>query len=140
MSPRTAGPSPVLFKPIHRAKLPEEHRIDDHHDQRPDSPTTTAGTAPSHAAVMPDSNAPSSLDATMNIVFTAPTRPRISCGVRTCTTVDRMTTLTMSDAPRTTSAASESGKLRERPKTMVATPKIATHDRSSTPARPRIGR
>src|ERR1035437_3621172 len=71
----------------------------------PTPPATTAGTVPSHAAVTPDSNCPTSFDAPMNIMLTALTRPRISSGVEICTRVCRTTTLTMSQAPSITSAA-----------------------------------
>ena len=47
----------------------------------PRPPATTAGTVPSHAAVMPDSNSPSSFEAPMNSMLTALTRPRIGSGV-----------------------------------------------------------
>src|SRR4051812_28374140 len=43
--------------------------------------TTTAGAAPSQAAVAPDSNSPSSLEAPMNTLFAALTRPRMAGGV-----------------------------------------------------------
>jgi len=47
----------------------------------PTPPRTTAGTAPNHCAVRPDSNWPTSLDAPMKTMLTALTRPRISSGV-----------------------------------------------------------
>ena len=68
-------------------------------------PSTAAGTVPNSAAVMPLSNWPSWLEALMNRKFTAPTRPRISSGVRSCTSEKRITTLTVSAAPRTASAS-----------------------------------
>ena len=70
----------------------------------------------------------------MNTALTAATRPRIASGVRSWRTVERTTTEMLSAAPRQKSAASESGKLVERPKTMVATPKAATATRSVRPA------
>ena len=85
-------------------------------------PTITAGTVPNQAAVTPDSNSPSSLEAPMNTAFTALTRPRISSGVSSCTSRWRTYTLTMSPAPITSSAASDSQKLPEAPNTMVASP------------------
>ena len=106
----------------------------------PIPPRTTAFTAPNHAAVIPDSNSPSSFDATTNIMLTALTRPRISFGVFSWTSVCRTTTLTMSEAPVTTSATSERRKERERPNTMVARPKMATHQNIVTPARRLSGR
>lgn len=44
----------------------------------------------------------------MKIMFTAATRPRITSGVRSCTRLWRMKTLTMSAAPESASAASDS--------------------------------
>ncbi len=81
----------------------------------PTPPTITAGTAPSQAAVRPDSSSPRSFELEMKTMLTALTRPRISCGVRSCTTVERITTLTMSVAPSTASAASDSPKCRDSP-------------------------
>ena len=53
-------------------------------------PSTIAGTRPNQAAVNPDSNSPSSLDAPINTEFTALTRPRIASGVSSCTSRPRM--------------------------------------------------
>ena len=100
---------------------------DGHDDQCPDASEDDGGTAPSHCAVSPDSNSPSSLLAPMKTMLTALTRPRIASGVASWTSAERTKTLTMSEAPAATRAASESAKLRESPKTTVATPKIATH-------------
>jgi hypothetical protein len=58
----------------------------------------------------------------MNTEFTALTRPRISSGVSTCTSVIRITTLTMSAPPLTASAASESGNECDIPKARIARP------------------
>ena len=71
---------------------------------------------------------------------TAITRPRISSGVRNCTSVARMITLTMSAAPKKISAASDSTKLLETPKTIVQIPNPATDHNNVGPARPRSGR
>ena len=71
----------------------------------------------------------------MKIEFTALTRPLFSSGVLICTRVCRTTTLTMSAAPRTASAARESRKDRERPKTIVMTPNSATQGNIRAPAR-----
>lgn len=49
-------------------------------------------------ASVPDSNAPSSLEAPMKMFSTAETRPRIASGVRSWTSVVRITTLTSSFA------------------------------------------
>src|SRR5262249_18221415 len=92
----------------------------------PTPPITTEGTVPNHAAVTPDSNSPSWFDEPMNTELTALTRPRISSGVCSWTSDDRITTLTMSDAPSSTSAASESGSDAETAKTIVATPNTPT--------------
>lgn len=64
-------------------------------------------------ATMPDSKPPSSLEVPMKGVFTAETRSRFSSGVRSCTMVWRMTTLTLSAAPQMTSKAKESAARRE---------------------------
>ncbi len=82
-------------------------------------PATTAVTLPTSAATTPDSKAPSSFDALMNTISTAPTRPRSSFGVTSATVVERMFMLIMSTKPLTASAASESGRERERPKTTM---------------------
>ena len=73
-------------------------------------------------------------------MLTALTRPRISCGVRSGTTVERITTLTMSVAPSRTSAASDSPKWRDSPNTIVATPNSATQPSRIGPARRVSGR
>ena len=62
-------------------------------------PISTAGTAPSQAAMTPARNSPSVPDEPVNIVFTAMTRPNISLGVRDSTSEWRITTLTASAAP-----------------------------------------
>jgi hypothetical protein len=67
-------------------------------------PSSTDATGPSSAAVAPDSNSPSWLLAPMKTELTALTRPRMSSGVSSCTSVWRMTTLTMSAAPPSASA------------------------------------
>src|ERR1043165_4076411 len=92
----------------------------------PMPPKTTAGTVPIRAAVVPDSNSPNSLEAPMNSMETAETRPRITSGVESWIRLPRILTLTMSDAPNTNSASSDSGNQVERPNTMVAMPKTAT--------------
>jgi hypothetical protein len=75
----------------------------------------------------------------MKTMFTALTRPRISSGVPSCTIVWRMITLTMSQAPTAISDAIDSARLRERPNTIVKTPKPATHQSIVAPARRRSG-
>ena len=76
----------------------------------------------------------------MKRLLNADTRPRSASGVRSCASVFRITTLTLSAAPAVASAASESGNQRERPKTMVATPKSTTARSSAGPARRNGGR
>lgn len=92
----------------------------------PIPPRTTAGTVPNQCAVSPDSNSPSWFEAPMNRPFTALTRPRISSGVSSCTKAPRMTMLTMSAAPSTTSTPRDSQNDFDRPKAMVARPKMPT--------------
>ena len=88
----------------------------------PTPPTTVAAIGPITAAMLPARNSPSSLLAPMNTPFTALTRPRMSSGVSSCTSVCRTTTLTMSAPPLTASATSESVKSRENPKTTIDAP------------------
>ncbi len=76
----------------------------------------------------------------MKTMFTALTRPRIASGVAFCSRTRRTTTLTMSAAPSVTSAASESAKLFESPKTIVAAPNTATATSILIPALPPMGR
>ena len=92
----------------------------------PTPPSTAAGTAPNSAAVTPLSNWPSWLEALMNRKFTAPTRPRISSGVASCTSEKRITTLTVSAAPRTASASTDSHIQCDSANTTVAAPKTIT--------------
>ncbi len=47
-------------------------------------PEITEGTTPSRRAMLPDSNAPISLDEPMNMLLTADTRPFMCSGVRVC--------------------------------------------------------
>src|SRR3954463_1014451 len=96
----------------------------------PTPPPTTDATGPNAAAVMPDSNAPSSFDVTMKIVFTADTRPRIGSGVSSCTSVPRTTTLTLSSAPITANIVNDRTGSVERPKAIVANPKPITDNNS----------
>ena len=70
----------------------------------------------------------------MNSELTALTRPRMASGVDNCTSVPRMITLTMSDAPSSSSAISDKDRLRESPNTMVNTPNPATHHSMVVPA------
>ena len=65
--------------------------------------------------------------------LTALTRPRISAGVRNCTSEKRITTLTTSAAPITASAASDRMRLVDSANTMIAAPKIATTANSTLP-------
>ena len=71
----------------------------------------------------------------MKTRFTADTRPRSSSGVWSWTTVWRITTLTLSSAPATTSAASDSQNHVDSPKTMIASPNPATDQTKTRPER-----
>ena len=92
----------------------------------PTPPSTAAGIAPNKAAVTPLSNWPSWLEALMNRKFTAPTRPRISSGVASWTSEKRITTLTISAAPRIASASTDSHIHCDSANTTVATPNTIT--------------
>src|SRR5215831_7082477 len=85
-------------------------------------------------ATRPDSNAPSSFDVPIKREFSADTRPRVLSGVRTCTRVDRTTTLMLSQEPSRQSIAIESQKFREIPNTTVTVPKPATATNRVRPA------
>ena len=75
----------------------------------------------------------------MKIISTAVTRPRISSGVANSVKVARMMTLIMSLAPRSTSAISETVRLRDSPKIIVNTPNPATAQSNFGPEFPRNG-
>src|SRR5579884_3550565 len=100
----------------------------------PMPPDTTEMIGPKNCATRPDSKPPSSLDAPTNRLLTAATRPRRASGVRVSTSVPRITTLTLSRPPNKNSIASESQNERERPKTIVASPKPATAHSKLLPA------
>jgi len=85
------------------------------------------------AAVAPDSNSPSWLDAPMKMELTAATRPRMSSGVSSCVSVCRVTTLMLSAAPVKARASIDSHTDCDRPNTMVARPKAATDSSSRVP-------
>ena len=89
-------------------------------------PITTAGTAPTRAAAMPDSKAPSSFDAPMNSSSTALARPRISSGVGERPSVNRSTTLTMSSSASHGEREQREPVPSERPKAMIESPKRQT--------------
>ena len=76
----------------------------------------------------------------MKTMFTALTRPRIASGVASCTSADRTKTLTMSEAPMSTRATSDTAKLRDRPNAIVAAPKTATQANILAPAAFSMGR
>ena len=90
---------------------------------------------PNSEAVRPDSNSPNWFDVPTNIEFTADTRPRMASGVCSCTSDERTTMESTSEAPSTASARSDSGKEVDRPKATVARPKSATARNIFTPAR-----
>jgi len=58
------------------ANLGPHPRGQRHDDDRPIPPLTTEATGPKKRATVPDSNSPSSLEALMNTLLTAETRPR----------------------------------------------------------------
>src|SRR5579883_413085 len=91
----------------------------------PMPPATTETTGPNNCASAPDSKPPSWFEAPMNSELTAPTRPRISSGVRSNTRVLRITTLMLSNAPSRKSIMKESANEWDRPKTTVTAPKAA---------------
>ena len=76
----------------------------------------------------------------MNMVLTAPTRPRSASGVRICTRTWRITTLTLSAAPATARAAAATHAEVLRPNQMVAAANTATLQSSTGPARRNSGR
>ena len=67
-----------------------------------------------------------SLDAPVNTELTALTRPRISSGVAICINVVRIFTLTMSAAPRTAIATSDTHRISDSPNATVQIPKTTT--------------
>ena len=75
----------------------------------------------------------------MNTELSALTRPRIASGVSSCTSVCRMTTLTMSAAPETASASIDSATEVESANTPIASPNTATAAISRWPAPRSIG-
>ena len=68
-------------------------------------PISTAAVVPNSEAITPARKSPSWFEVPVNKEFTALTRPRIMSGVSTWINVCRMTTLTMSATPSTTSTA-----------------------------------
>ena len=106
----------------------------------PMPPLTTLATGPKSRATAPLSKPPSSFEHSMNMVLTAPTRPRRRSGVRIWTRTWRITTLMLSAAPATASANTASQGTVEKPKTMVATAKTATLPSSAWPALRKFGR
>src|SRR3712207_6544697 len=101
-------------------------------------PLTTETTGPNQCATNPDSRPPNSLEDPIKTLLTAETRPRIWSGVRSCTSVCRITTLMLSNAPVKNSMANESQNDLDSPKTIVARPNPATARSRLRPAR-RIG-
>jgi hypothetical protein len=73
-------------------------------------------------AVAPARNSPNWLLALMKVALTALTRPRISSGVSSCTSVWRTTMLTMSAAPLTASATIATMKWVENANTRIEAP------------------
>ena len=112
----------MVVEPVDVRERREEAASSDRDGDRDRAAEQTAGTAPMSAAATPDPNAPSSLDALMKTISTAVTRPRSSSGVTSGRIVWRRTTLTMSTAPPTARARSESHIVSERPKTIIVAP------------------
>ena len=106
----------------------------------PIPPKITARTVPNQCAVRPLSNSPNSFDAPRKSQLIADTRPRIAGGVPSCRIVCRMITDTLSLAPMISRANNDRGSDLDAPKTMVATPKMATAISIRRPAWCRIGR
>ena len=71
----------------------------------------------------------------MNTVSTASTRPRLSAGVTSGTSVARMNTLTASAPDNTASERKATMKLVVTPRTIVPAPKTATAISSVRPTR-----
>jgi hypothetical protein len=71
-APRNSGNSAAQSATINKVPMP---------------PSNAAQAAPNKAATAPDSNPPNSLEVPMNMPLTALTRPRITSGVATCTSV-----------------------------------------------------
>src|SRR5665213_1724214 len=92
----------------------------------PIAPETTENTGPNAPATAPDSKPPSRFDVPMNRPVIEPTRPRISSGVTSGAIVLRITTLTMSRPPMTTSMAIDSVNDRDTPKISVPAPNPRT--------------
>src|SRR6185369_8349571 len=101
-------------------------------------PKITEGTVPSSFAATPDSKEPISLEELLKLWFTAETRPNRCSGVRRVSSVERITTLTLSTMPLTASSASDSQNDRERAKKTQQSPKAATQRKRLRPARRRF--
>ena len=89
---------------------------------------------------MPDSSEPSSFDPPTKSVSTASTRPRLSGGVRSGTSVARMKTLKASAPDSRAMAPKATAKLRVAPSRIVPRPKAATAISSVRPTRRVTGR
>ena len=76
----------------------------------------------------------------MNTEFTADTRPSMLAGVSICTSVARITTLTLSAMPLTASNTSDRKKLVDNPNPMIAIANTATATSNARPARSIGGR
>ena len=76
----------------------------------------------------------------MKIWFTDDTRPSMCSGTRSCSSVERTSTLTMSSAPLAASSSSDSANERDSANPIMARPKPATASNSVRPAWGRGGR
>src|ERR1700688_1595516 len=143
LSPASCNSSPTLLIPLNSPARRNSGKIHAHipiPTSVPPPPNKTAGTVPNHCAVSPDSNCPNSFEVPIKTISTAITRPRISSGVRSCTSVARIITLTMSAAPKKISDNSDITKLVDTPNKIVHIPNPATDHSSVGPAFPRSGR
>src|SRR5262249_22768371 len=93
------------------------------------------GIVPNKPAVTPARNSPIWLDVPMNSELTALTRPRMASGVSSWITGCLITTLSMSDAPITTSMAIDKMNEVDSPNRTVANPNVATAAYITNPTR-----
>lgn len=96
-------------------------------------PKITDGTTPINLAARPDSNAPSSFDDPMNMLFTAETLPFMFSGVSVWINVPRIITLTQSKTPLSIRNSMDNQNRSESAKPIMQTPKPATHHNKILP-------
>src|SRR5689334_7463664 len=95
---------------------------------------STDRTVPNTFAATTDSNEPISLDEPMKIGFTAETLPSRFGGVRRLSSVERMTTLTLSTMPLISSSASDNQNHRDSANRIQQKPNAATQTNKVGPA------